>query len=122
MISATGTPFSLVPLALNGAQPSADPAVQRREDVADAVFEVFPPPAHGPVDLPHDVLHRAGSVSPGLVANGLFVLVQTLRSRPSVASLEVVAQKVEAPLLARLHDARLGRVQDQSRLRHPLTH
>ena len=108
MISSPCTPFALVPLALDGSQPSSNPFVQLREDVADAVFEISHPSPGSPVDLLNDLFHRAGTGSPGFGPEAVFEFVQTLLTRPSIASLEVVAQKIKTSPLTRIDATVLG--------------
>ena len=122
MISSPSTPFALVPFALDGSQPSSNPLVQLREDVSDAVFEISHPSPAGPVDLLNDLFHRAATGSPGFGPEAVFEFVQALLTRPSVAPLEVVAQKIKTSPLTRLDATRFGWVQDQPRLFHPLAH
>src|SRR5512143_1191753 len=111
MIGPAGAPFALAPFAQDAAQPSANPRVQFREDVGDTVLEVPYPAAQGSIDFPHKVGDRTGPVPLRLDADRFLELVQALLARPTVASLEVVAQKVEAAPLAGVDDARFGRVQ-----------
>src|SRR6266705_5986685 len=111
MIAPARTSAAFVPLTLDRAQSSAHPAIQVWKGRLDAVLEVGHPAAQRPIDFLDDLLHRVGSGSLRLLADGFFELVQALLAGPSHASLEVITQKVKASSLACFHDASLGGVQ-----------
>src|ERR1051325_9539821 len=99
MVSSTGTSLSFVSLALDGSQSATNPAVHGWKYVGDTVFEVPHPSTGCPVDIRHNLLHRIRSKTLCLLSDYFFELFQTLLTWPTVASLEVIAQKVEASLL-----------------------
>src|SRR6185369_4369664 len=112
MVWASGTSFSFVPLALNAAQSATQPVVQFGKDVGNTVFEVFHPSSNRPVGGLHYLFHRSRSASASLLANGFLELIHALLTRPTMASLEVVAQEIESSSLTNVHQTRLGWMQD----------
>src|SRR2546427_4801188 len=108
MIPPPSTTATLVSFAQDAPQPLAYPLVQRLERRPVAVLEVSHPAPQAAVDFVDDVLHRTGARALGLGPECVLQLVQALLARPSVASLEVVAQKVEASWLTGIDDAGLG--------------
>src|ERR1700758_750695 len=109
-----------VPRAEDAAESAPDPAVQTSERGRVAVLEVLKPAPQDPVHFPDDLVQAPGPQAPGLGPDRLFEFVQALLTRPSVAALEVVAQKIKAALLCGVDNARLGRMQDQPCLFRPL--
>src|SRR5580698_6157542 len=99
---------AFVPLAQNGSHSLPYPGVQGLECSPMAVFEILKPAPQRPVDVGGDFAHRAASDPAGFLPDGCSQLVQALLARPPIAALEVVTQKVEASLLAGVHDARFG--------------
>src|SRR5207249_7866714 len=105
MIPPTSTPAEFVPFAQDAPQPLAYPLVERCERRPVAVLEVFHPAAQTAVGVVNDVLHRVGARRFGFGPERFFEFVQTLLAGPAVASLEVIAQKIEAPRLTGVDDA-----------------
>src|SRR5947209_19285905 len=104
-----------MPSAQDAPQALPYPAIHRFEHGVLAVFEVFKPASRAVIDIPDNIFQASGSAAVGPLAYGLFELIQALLARPSVASLEVVSQKVEPAFLAGVDNARFGRMQRQSR-------
>ena len=63
------------------------------------------------VDFLDDGFQAAGSSAAGLLADGFLEFIDALLARPAVAPLEVIPQKVKSPFLARIDNARFGRMQ-----------
>src|SRR5205823_902885 len=121
MIPPTSTPAEFVPFAQDAPQPLSYPLVERCERRPVAVLEVFHPAPKCVVEFFDDVLHRVGARPFGFGPECFFQFVQTLLAGPAVASLEVIAQKIEASRLTGVDDAGLGRVQGQPCRFHPLS-
>src|SRR2546425_7385723 len=113
MIPPTSTSVEFVSFAQDAPQPLAYPLVERFERRPMAVLEIFHPAPQAAVDVVDDVLHRVGALPVGLGSECVLQSVQALLAGPSVAALEVIAQKVEASRLSGIDDAGLGRVQAQ---------
>ena len=60
--------------------------------------------------------------APGLGPNGVSKFPLPLPSRPALALLEMVTEKVESTRLGGIHNSRLDRMQRQSGLRRPTSH
>src|SRR5215211_2546468 len=119
MIASSGTSLSFVSVTLDAAQPLPHEPVQFSEGYAVAVLEVLEPTVQCPVHIFDDGLHAPRAHTSGLLPDCFFELVQALLTRPACATLEVIAQKIKAALLARVHNARLGGVQAQACSFHP---
>src|SRR5271165_4124557 len=115
MVSTGRTLGTSVSTAEDAPQALAYPAIHWPEHGVLAVLEVFKPASRGAVNFPDNIFQASGPAAVGLLAYGLFELIQALLARPTVASLEVVSQKVEPAFLAGVHNARFGRMQRQSR-------
>jgi hypothetical protein len=122
MISPASTALSLAPLAQNAPEPHPYPSVQRRKRSLMAVFEIFKPSDHRAIDVFDDYLQALAVRPLGFSTNRTLQLSQTLPSRPSHPSLEMVAQKVKAALFFCVYNPRLYGMQGQAGLRRPSPH
>ena len=104
--SATSSQANTVPE--DTAQPHPNPLVQWRERELMAVFKVFKPAHQGAVDVRDGFLQAFAVGTSGFGPDGVLELLEALLARPTIASLEVVAQEVEAAPLGRVHDAGLA--------------
>ncbi len=95
----TSTAMSPLPTtaAQNASQPHPHQAVNSVERIAMAVFEVLKPASRRAIHVGDDYLQTLPVGAFRLGSNRVFELLQTLSPRPSLPSLEVVSQKVEAP-------------------------
>src|SRR6266568_9169923 len=109
MVSSPRSSAEFMSFAQDAPQPLSYPLVEWFEGRPVAVLEVFHPAPECAVEVFDDVLHRVGTRPFGLFPERALHLVQALRPRPAVASLEVIAQEVETSPLCGLDDARLGR-------------
>ena len=91
--SATPPP---VARAQDTTQSHAQPRIEGRERRRVAVFEIAKPPAQDPVHVVNDDRQALPVSPPRLVPQRVFERRQTLRPRPAVAALEVIAQEVKA--------------------------
>src|SRR5205085_8112414 len=120
MVASSGAALPLVTFALDRAQALSHPLVFLLEDVGYAMLEVFEPAPQRPIHIGDDLTHRMWIEPPRLVTDHFPEFVPALVARPAIAALEVVSQEVEPAFLAGIDDARLGRVQRQSRRLRPL--
>src|SRR5690242_21504676 len=79
-----------------------------------AVLEVLKPPSQRAIEIRADGFHTAALAAAGLLANGLFELLQAFGSRPLHAPFKMVAQEVEPPGLAGVHQPGFVRVQAEA--------
>src|SRR6185503_18249734 len=114
--------LALAPLSQNASESHSGPSLQRRKRSLMAVLEVLKPSDQRAIDVFDDHLQALDVRPIGFSAYRVLQLVQTLPPRPSLPSLEVVAQKVKATLPVSVCDSRLCRVQRQSGLHRPLPH
>ena len=103
-------------------EPSSDVTIDRSERISFAVFVVFKPASQGSVEVLADRRHAPPLAPPGLRPDRVLEAVHALLARPFHASLEVVAQEVEAPWPARFHDPRFLRMQGEPFFGHPFPH
>src|SRR4051794_5720681 len=111
MIATGCTVGTCVPSAQDAPQALPYPAIHRLEHGVLAVLEVFKPASCAAIDFPDNIFEASGSAAMSFLAYGLFELIQALLAGPTVASLEVIPQKVEPAFLAGIDDARFGRMQ-----------
>src|SRR6266436_10024012 len=86
------------------------------------VLEVPEPARQRLVHRLNDYSQAAPMSASRFTPNRRFQFGHTLSSRPAVATLKVIAQKVKATALRGLHDASLLRMQAQTSLRRPRLH
>src|SRR5439155_23355746 len=122
MIPPASTSVEFVSLAQDAAQPLAYPLVERFVRRPVAVLEILHPAPQAAVDVFDDVLHRVGALAFGLSPECVLQFIQAFLAWPAVASLEVVAQKIEASRLTGVDSAGLGRMQGQPCLFHPFSY
>src|SRR6266849_1149506 len=91
-----GTPSAVAAFAQDASQPAADEAVFHAECRAVAVLEVFKPAPQRAVNVRDDLGHAVSRGPLGLRPDRVPGLLPALGSRPAVAGLEVVAEKVKA--------------------------
>ena len=106
----------------DAAEPSSDVAIDRYECRGFAVFVVFKPASQASIEVLADHRHAASLIPPGLRPDRVFEALHALLARPFHASLEVVAQEVEPPRAARLHDPRFLRMHGEPFFGHPFPH
>jgi hypothetical protein len=117
-------PAPLLPLALaqDTSQPHPHPGVQRSEGVSMALLELLKPAPQRAIDVGDDHLQALALGTPRLGPNRVFELPETLLARPFHPPLEVIPQKVQAPLLSGVHNPCFHRMQLETRLLGPLPH
>ena len=87
-----------------------------------AVLKISKPALQGSVQIDDGGRQALPVRAPGLGPNRVSKFPLTLPARPSLALLEMVTEKIEAPRLGGIHDSRLDRMQRQSGLRRPPSH
>src|SRR5215813_2314927 len=105
----------------HASQPAADPAVERFEDPAVAVLEVFEPAPQDGIHAGDDLGQALSGGALGLGSDVVLELSQALLPRPAFAGLEAVAQEIKA-IAARIDEPGLVGMQRQPGLRRPLPH
>ena len=91
--------FAFGALAQNAAQPHSEPTVEVWERPFMTMFEVFKPAFQGSIDPADDLLQALPVGATGQLPQTVLEFLEALFARPSVASLEVIPQKVKAALL-----------------------
>ena len=114
VVAAASASPSTVPLAKDAAKPHPYPGVEPGERGCVAVLEIFKPASQRPVDIQDDCVEAMAVRAPGFGANRVSEFPQALRSRPTIAELEVVAEEVKAATLSGVDDAGLVRVERQA--------
>jgi len=122
MIRSASPTLPALPVAQDAAQAHAHPAVQRGEGEFMAVFKIAKPALQGSVQIDDGGGQALPLRAPGLDSNRVAQFPLTFSTRPSLAPLEMVTEKVEAPRLGGIHDLRLDRMQRQSGLCRPASH
>jgi hypothetical protein len=114
IVSSTNT-FEPYALAQDASNPASHPTVYRGKRPFVAMFEVLKPSPKGVIHLFDDRCQALAIAAPGLGADGVFELLETLPSRPARAFLKVISQKVK-PLSGHceIHNSRLPRMQGES--------
>ena len=123
MVAAATTPLPFPAYARDTAKtathPRIHPSIQVLEYRRIAVSEVREPSPQGRVESRDDAREAVAAGAPGFHRRRVLELRQALLARPSTALREAIAQKLEA-LGHGVHDARLGRVENQLGLLDPL--
>ena len=96
MIAAASPACLLLPLTQKASQAHPDPGIQSVERGVVTVFEVPKPSSQNRVELRDGVLKAVAARSPRVFAYRVLEFVHAFLPGPSVASLEVVPQKVKA--------------------------
>src|SRR5207244_2484724 len=122
MVDPACTPAALVPFAQDASQSLPYPLVQRFEGCPVTVLEESKPAGERAIDVLDDVSDSIGPKPSGFVTQGFFKLVQAFLARPTIASLEMIAQEVETPGCRCIDDARFGWVQRKTCFVHPCSH
>src|SRR2546426_12684768 len=116
------TLFPYTTLFRSTSQPLPQPLVEPDEGEGVTVLEIFKPAHQGPVDVRDDGLKALPVSASGFGSDGVFEHLLALPARPVIASLEMVAQKIEAARLRGVHNPCLGRMQFETGLRRPRLH
>ena len=108
MVDPACTSAALVPFAQDASQSLPYPLVQRFEGCPVTVLEESKPAGERAIDVLDDVSDSIGPKPSGFVTQGFFKLVQAFLARPTIASLEMIAQEVETSGCRCIDDARFG--------------
>src|SRR3989454_10633194 len=122
MIRSTSATTPVLAFAENTAQPHSHPAVLSFQRVFLAMFEIIKPASQRLVHVLDDDRQGLSVSSPRLLADGVAHFLDTLRSGPFIAALEVIAKKVESTPYRRVHNTSLFRMQAQSVAVCPVLH
>src|SRR5437870_1998438 len=122
MVSTASTAFALAPLTQDSTQAHSYPLIQRWKGSFMTVFEVPEPARQRLVHRLNDDSQAVPMSASRFTPNRRFQFGHTLSSRPAIATLKVIAQKVKATALRGLHDAGLFRMQPQTSSSRPLLH
>src|SRR5438552_7436876 len=122
MVSTASTAFALAPLTQDSTQAHSYPLIQRWKGSFMTVFEVPEPARQRLVHRLNDYSHAVPMSASRFTPNRRFQFGHTLSSRPAIATLKVIAQKVKATALRGVHDAGLFRMQPQPSSSRPLLH
>ena len=102
------------------AQPPPHKLILSGEHILHTVTKVSKPPFEHLVHIRHHLPHRSRVQSARFLPDRFSKFVDALLPWPPMAPFEVIPQKVESAFLARIHNARLGRMQRSSRRFRPL--
>src|SRR5260370_7050713 len=119
MVSTASTAFALAPLTQDSTQAHSYPLIQRWKGSFMTVFEVSEPARQRLVHRLNDYSHAVPMSASRFIPNRRFQFGHTLSSRPAIATLKVIAQKVKATTLRGVHDAGLFRMQLQTSSSRP---
>src|SRR6266571_6158205 len=111
MVSTASTAFSLPPLTQDSAQAHAYPLIQRCKGSFMTVLEVPKPARQRLVHRLNDYSQAAPMSASRFTPNRRFQFGHTLSSRPAVATLKVITQKVKATALRGVNNPGLFRMQ-----------
>ncbi len=118
MIMPSTNAFEPYTLSQDTSNPAAHPRVNRGKGPLVAMLKVFEPSHKGAIDVFDDHCQALAITAPGLGADGVFELLETLSSRPTSAALKVVPKKVKSlSRQSKIHHFRLCRVKGKSSFR-----
>src|SRR5438105_12021655 len=121
MVRATASTLAPRAFPEDTPQAAADPTVQVRVDVPEAMSEVPKPSLQRCMELPEDRPQAVPVGAARLPTDGLLQFGQAFLPRLPKATAKAVAQKVEA-FRPCVHDLRLGRMQRQAMVLDPALH
>lgn len=122
VIETTATSATVVAPTQNATQSHANPRVQRWKRGSVTMLEVVKPSLQSPIDVRDDDRQATTIVPLRFRAERVLKVPETFPTRPAIAALEVIPQKIKSSRLRRVHDACLLRMQRQSGFRRPLLH
>ena len=115
MVAPTSAPAAMVAFAQNAAQTHPEPSVERNKGTTRAMLKVDQPAPQRPIDVLDDDRHRFPLVASGFGPQRVLEFLHTLRTRPMIAPLEVIAEKVNAAALRGIDHPGLVRVEREPR-------
>src|SRR6266508_1704731 len=115
--SASASPLSA---SQDASESHPNPAIYRSKDVVMTMFEVFKPAHQVSIQRGDDPFQALPVVAFGHATDAVFEFLQTLPSRPFLALLEMVSEKVKSSWRRRIHHSRFVWMQLQSCLCSPL--
>src|SRR5512145_1321209 len=120
MIAAPSASASPLSASQDASESHPNPAIYRNKDVVMTMFEVFKPAHQYSIQRGDDPFQALSVVAFGHASDGVFEFLQALPSRPFLALLEMVSEKVKASWRRRIYHSRFVRMQFQSCLPSPL--